>query len=90
MKDVKDLDEILKDFSDAVDYVLEMGNDAPAKVEFFDRPYTEAKTALLALLESHKQTILKHDGTDSMNVTNYVEVVPMSAIRELFKAGGES
>lgn len=54
-------------------------------IAFDKEEIAEAKAALLAGLLEKKQLILKHDGTDGVNVTNYIEAVPVDAIKEYFE-----
>lgn len=59
-----ELDAILKNFLDGVDFTLEMdAEDIPAHdKEFFDRPFTEAKAALQAYIQKKiDEAIEVHD-----------------------------
>lgn len=49
---MKEIDEILQEYSDELDYVTENPEDSHGKAEFFDRPNNQAKSALKQLLLS--------------------------------------
>lgn len=58
----KQIEEILREFLDATDYVLEIADEAPLDdPDFFDRPGTEATQAIEKLIIGAKKEALREE-----------------------------